>query len=128
MPGLFEYVERLTSKKEIEFTPEDFDREYSIFMINRVFSCDKGLAILANVLNQGHITDKMHFDFMDVVVPKGKRWIKYSAKKAKKDKEIEYLMEHYGCSVQTARQYHRLISKEEMKEINNFFERRGRKK
>lgn len=129
MAGLFDYIAELTEKKKIEgIYEETFNKEYSQFMVNRVFSCDQQLLFLANELNKQGFTNKMHHDFLYHVIPKGKRWIKYSAKKAKVEKELEYIMKYFGCNIQIAKSYYKLLSKDELKEIKDFFEKRGKVK
>lgn len=128
MATLFQYIDAICQKKVIDEPEEDFEREYSQFMINKFFSCDRQLAPLANLLNDRSVTNRMHFDFYFNLIPKGKRWIKYNAKKQKADKEIKYVMEFYKCGLQAAKKYHQLISKEDMKLIKDFFEKRGKKR
>jgi len=127
MATLFQYIDSICQKVPIDESPEQFDKDYSQFMVNKYFSCDRQLAPLSNLLNDGKITNKMHFDFMWSIVPKGKRWIKYNAKKQKADKDIEYLMRYYSCGLVTGRQYYRLISEDEMESIRSFYEDGGRK-
>jgi len=127
MAGLFDYVKRLTNKSPIDETKDIFEKSYSPYMINRFFSCEKSFLMLVKEMNQDGITKEMHFDFLDTVIPKSNRFIRYNLKKAKIDKEIEYISKFYECSIQHAKQYHKLISKEDMKTIKNYFEKRGKK-
>jgi len=124
---LFDYLKRLTNKTPIDESQEEFEKGYSQYMINRFFSCDKNLVILAKEMNRSGITNQMHFDFMDVAIPKSKKFIKYNLKKAKKDQDLQYLCEFYKINMDRAREYMRLISEDEMKEVRAFFEKRGKK-
>ena len=127
MATLFAYIDSICQKKPIEEDLDEFERSYTQFMVNRYFSCDRQLAPLANLLNDRNVTNKMHHDFMWSLVPKGKRWIKYNAKKEKADKHLKYIMDHYRCGMQQAKAYRKLISEEEMKQIIFFNEKMGRK-
>lgn len=124
--NLFDYLKKLTEKTGPSESSEDFEREYSPFMINRFFSCDRQLVFLANEMNKSNITKRMHFGFMNVIIPKGKRYIKYDAKKTAKDQAILNIMEYYKCSSETAKSYLKLLDEPELQEIHNALHRHGR--
>lgn len=127
MADLFTYIKRLTNKQPIDESKEEFEKGYSKYMINRFFSCEKSFVMLAKEMNRDGITNEMHFDFMDTIIPKSNKFIRYNLKKSKVDKEIKYIADFYQCSLQHAKQYRKLISKEDMKKIKDFFEKRGKK-
>jgi len=127
MATLFDYIKRLTAKKPIDETQDEFEKGYSPYMINRFFACDKKLLMLAKEMNRNGISKQMHFDFMDTIVPKSNKFIKYNLKKEKELKEIVYIANFFEVNIQHAKEYSKLISKEHMKEIKNFFEKRGLK-
>lgn len=128
MASLFDYLKRLTNKTPIDETKEQFEKDYNPWMINQFMSCDKQFIHLANAMNREGFTKEMNFDFYDNAIPKVKRFIKYSAKKEKTEKTIQYVMEWYGCSQTVAKQYMEIISKEELDDIIHHFEkeRKGR--
>jgi hypothetical protein len=70
----------------------------------------------------------MYYDFLYEALPKGKRYIQYNAGKAKKDQDVSYLMTYFGTSQQTAKEYSDIISDSEMKEIRDYYEKRGTNK
>ena len=127
MATLFQYIDALCQKKPIDEDEETFNREYSQFMINKFFSCDRTLAPIANLMNDRDITNRMHFDAMWQIVPKGKRFIKYNAKKQKADKEIQHLMKWFGVNQNDAKAMYRLISPDEVKLIVQFYEKHGKR-
>lgn len=127
--NIFEYSTSILKKTKIEETPEEFEKFYSPFVMNRLFSCDIQTALIANEMNMNFgYSKKMHFDFMTLAVQKSNKFIKYDAKKEKKDKNIEYIMNFYSVNSETAKQYVRLISDDEMKKIEDYYENRGIKK
>jgi len=127
MAKLFDYLKRLTNKELLEESQEQFEKDYSPYMVNRFFSCDKRLLMVAKEMNRSGITKQMHFDFLDTVVPKKRKFLKYNLKKAKLDKERQYISEFYQVNAQRAKEYYRLMSEDDMQEIINFFEKRGKK-
>jgi len=126
MAKLFDYIDALTTKKPIKEDPDVFQKDFQPFIINRVFSCDNNLVLIANLCNQGGMTKEMIRDLYYYGVPKGKRFIKYSAKKEKSDGLIKYLMDYFGVNQHTAKQYAVLLDKKEIDEIVEFYEKRGK--
>jgi hypothetical protein len=129
MAQLFDYIKRLTSKKPIDETQDSFEKDYSPYMVNRFFACDRKLLMLAKEMNQSGITKQMHFDFMDTIVPKSNKFIKYNLKKAKADKDIQYICDYYQVNLETAKSYYKILKrdKKQMKMIRDFYEKRGTK-
>lgn len=128
MSDLFSYLKRLTKKEPIDESQEQFQKDYSPYMVNRFLSCERNFLPIVKEMNRDHVTKEMHFDFCDTVIPKSNKFLKYNLKKEKHEKEIKYIAEFFGEAIQTAKQYHKLISEEEMKRITDFFEKRGIKK
>lgn len=127
--NIFEYSNSILKKTSIVESPEEFEKFYSPFIMNRLFSCDMQTILLANEMNMNYgYTKKMHFDFMMTTVRKTNKFIKYEAKKEKKDKELQYIMEFYGCNSEVAKQYHGLISEADLDKIVEYYENRGVKK
>ncbi len=130
MATLFDYIKRLTNKKPIDETQDAFDKDYSPYMINRFFACDRKLLMLAKEMNLGNVTKQMHFDFLDTVVPKSNKFIKYNMKKSKADKDIQYICDYYQVNIELAKSYYKILKRKdgEMKKIVDFYEKRGTKK
>ncbi len=130
MATLFDYIKRLTNKKPIDETQDAFDKDYSPYMINRFFTCDRKLLMLAKEMNQSTISKQMHFDFLDTVVPKSNKFIKYNMNKTKADKDIQYICDYYQVNIELAKSYYKILKRkdDEMKKIVDFYEKRGTKK
>lgn len=122
----FDFLNVFFEKKTIP-TPEEIHKDCNQYIINMTLSCDKLFAGIAHEMSKLKISNKMYFDCLYHGLPKGKRFIKYNASKAKKDQDISYLMDYYNCSQQVAKEYSHLIDESEMKQIREFYEKRGLK-
>lgn len=123
----FDITKHILSKDKM-LTDEEVESHFNLFMTNRIFSNDQQFIHLANEMNKKGYTKKMAFDCYFYGVPKTKRYIPYNSKKEKKDKQLEYMIQFYQCSLQTAKQYMELISDEDKQYIIDYFEKRGVKK
>lgn len=56
------------------------------------------------------------------------RYIAYPKKEDTKDKDIQLLSEHYNINYSLAREYHRMLPKEELEKIKNKYRHIGRTK
>jgi hypothetical protein len=99
------------------------------WMLNKCFSCDPLYAYIADNLNVEGMTDRMVYECYYYGIPKTpSKYITYLAKKPAEEKENKYFMEYFGCSQETAKQYMKMISKDEKTYIIKFFEQRGLRK
>ena len=122
-------------RKPWDFTKSINAKEYiddmngfSAFMTHKIFSADKNFIFLTNAINKKDIHKlpaKAIYDFYYETIPQNKKWLKYP-KSEKELKEIQYIMRYFGVTEITAKDYVELISKEEMKEIVDYFERQQR--
>lgn len=124
--NFFDYSNILLKKTPYEYT-EEFEKEFNVFMTNRLFSCDQALALIANEVNRNGFTKKMIWDLYFHGIPKTTRFIRYNAKKAKADTELKYVMEYFGINMLQARDYVVLLDKNELQKIIDFYEKRGKK-
>ena len=129
MAELFDYIKRIVNKKAIDEPQDVFEKKYSPYMINRFFTSDRKLLMLVKEMNQNGVTKQMHFDFLDTIIPKSNKFIKYNLKKLKVDKDIKYISDFYLVNTEVAKSYYKILkhNKEEMKKIRDFFEKRGKK-
>lgn len=124
---LFDYSNVILKKQKFDEPDEVFEKEFVPFIINRLFSCDQSLALVANEVNRNGFTKRMIFDLYFYGVPKCNKFISYNAKKAKAEKELQYIMEYYKCNMTTAKDYQVLLSEDDRDKIIEYFEKRGRK-
>lgn len=100
--------------------PEDF-AGYSQWMLNKIFSCDPQLCFFAKVADRLNMTNEEHFDFFYFGIPRSNRWIKYLAKKEKETEHLRMIADHFGCNLTTASGYDKIISKDELKHIQDLY-------
>ena len=116
----FDYVKSINNKEYI-----DGIDGFSPYMTHKIMSADKNFVMLANALNRigNHkIPPKAIYDFYFHTVPKNKKWTAYP-KSEKQLKEIRYVMEFYGITETTAKDYIELMDSEELERIIDFNEK-----
>jgi hypothetical protein len=107
-------------------TDEDIKKHCNQYMVGTMLSCDIQFTGIAHKMAQMKISNKMYFDCLYHGLTKCKRFIKWNATKAKKEQDIQYLMEYYGISQSNAKTYEQLIDKDELTFIRDYFEKRGK--
>ena len=98
-------------------------KEYPMYMINKIFSCDSDLCFFVQELNKYDITPQMHYDFLYYLIPKTSRYIPYSAKKTKDDEEVRCISEHYQVNSHLAKSYHELLLPEDITRITTLYKK-----
>lgn len=122
----FEAVKTIHTKERL---PDEIIDGISKWMVNKIFSCDMQLCMLANVLNTEHVTERMLYDcYFYGTERQPKKYIPYNAKKTAVEKEMRYIMDFYQVNQNVAKQYQQLISDEEKAKIVDYYEKRGIKK
>ena len=113
----------LVHKKHWNEFPEDEQKKFSPFIINRWLSMDKDFIEIVNIFQKyaiGTLEPREVYKWYCDVLPKGKRFNKYiKGKRDKKyDKElINILLNHFECNKLQVREYIELIDREELKSI-----------
>lgn len=112
----FDYSNNISQSNEDIWT-DDSDVEYNPFMVNRALSQFYDTCMFAQEMNASFgLTNRMQYDFLrHSVQPKKKRFAKWH--KPEKDAQISAMCQVFGISLDVARQYVSLISKEELKLI-----------
>lgn len=112
----FDYSNNISQSNEDIWT-DDSDTEYNPFMVNRALSQFYDTCMFAQEMNASFgLTNRMQYDFLrHSVQPKKKRFAKWH--KPEKDAQISAMCQVFGISLDVARQYVSLISKEELKLI-----------
>ena len=125
--SFFDIMNVIMKKQPIP-SDEDIQKHCNQWMLNMYMSCDMTLAPLAAELAKYNITNKQYFDLLYNAIPKNNKFIKWEASKAKKEQDIKYIMEYFGCSYQIAKQYNGIMDDAEIKTIREGFENRGMRK
>lgn len=122
--SFFDIVNIIFQKKSIP-SEEDINKHCNQYMINQLLSCDSQLVSLAFEMSKLKISNKEYFNCLYYGLPNTKKFIKYNASKVKEDEDIIYIMQHFNCTKEVAKDYIKLIDKNELKEIINFYTKRG---
>jgi hypothetical protein len=113
----------LVHKKHWDEFPEDEQKTFNSFIINRWLSMDSEFIEIVNVFQKyaiGTLESREVYKWYCDILPKGKRFNKYI--KGKKDKKydpelINVMCEYFLCSKIEAKENLSLISKEEVNQI-----------
>lgn len=120
MPSPFDYLKIITEKKE---NPSNDLNGYSSYIMNKIFSCSKEFCLLAVEANKyGGLDSKQNFDLYNNVISKGKYYIQYNAKKVKEEELINYVTKYYSINITLAKEYIKLLSKQEQDDIMEIYE------
>jgi hypothetical protein len=112
-------MKMLSYTKKIPEFDDEFEKNYSPFMVNRFFSLFRDSSVVvANMLNKNYgISKKDHFLFLHGMIRKGNRIHKGKWPKKAKDADIEMIMEEYNYSYKRAVEVSNLITKEQLTEM-----------
>lgn len=122
----FDVVKGILNKTRL---PDEDINNFSQWMVNKIFSCDRGTSLIANELNNQFVSNKMLYDCYYYGTPKcPNKYIPYNAKKAAADKELRYIMNYFNVNQNVAKQYQKLIGDDEKAFIVDYYEKRGVKK
>ena len=113
----------LVHKKHWNEYSEDEQKKFSPFIINRWLSMDNEFIEIVNYFQKyaiGTLEPREVYKWYCNILPKGKRFNKYI--KGKKDKKYDseltsLLTNHFECSKLQIKEYLKLISKDEIKNI-----------
>lgn len=120
-PGLFDYIKMLSQTKEIPAFDEHFNKTYNQYVTNMYFSLYQDTAMLANELQvgSGELSNRLHFLFLHRTVPKRKReWVQWYKPEAITPK-LELVMNVYNYNRVKAQQALGLLTKDDIKTLNN---------
>ena len=101
--------------------------DYASFVVNRALSHGRDTVLFANIMNMySHLPSNMQYDFYYFGVPAKKRYNKWVKKDVSKD--IAVIKKYYACSEETAADYAKLLSAEQIKEISSRMSVGGKRK
>jgi len=112
--GLFDYINSINDKKYSP--PNDIDKDYNIFMVNRFFMHFPDTVFIANELNSREMSNKMHYDFLYHVVSKKKRFTKWY--KETNSKNLDLVRQYYECNEEKAKQYLSVLNNDDLENMN----------
>lgn len=118
----FKFIEAVSkSKKDLikdAEIPEDMEKEYNPYITNRAFSFYIDTILHANEMNTKHwvFKDAQFRYYLGGLRP---RFRKSEWFKAKKDTDLDNIQQVFQCNRTVAKQYLRVLSKENLQVINN---------
>lgn len=117
MAELFPTINSINDKKEYLMRDAVDKKEYNPWMVNRGLSNFMETVFFANEINKYYSLEKdMQYDFLFHGVPKGKRFSQWA--KQSVDSDVKLVMQAYDVNRARAQEYLKLISPEQLQEIN----------
>ena len=113
------------SKKNLIDEDPSLEKEYSPYIINRIYSGHLDAILFANEMNQYHfLPKKMQYDFFLNTLRTKKRFSPWLRKDEIKD--LDYVKRYYKYSDEKAKQVLKILSTEQINFIKSKFETGGR--
>jgi hypothetical protein len=101
-----------TKKNALDEFPEA-ERLYPPFVVNRCLSYFPDTVMQANEMNQNsHIDNKMQHDYLMHSTRSRRRFSKWF--KVEDDADVELIKEHFNINTRRAREYKKLLTKEDL--------------
>ena len=125
---LKEYLNAINfTKKDLMKSEDDlWKKKYPPFIVNKMLSAFSDTVMLVNEMNRNHFLDKdMQFQFLLNSIRTKKRYSPFL--RANKLKEIECVKEYYGYSNDKAKSALDILTKDEIKLINEKLYKGGTK-
>jgi len=114
------------SKKNLIDEDPSLEKEYSPYIINRIYSGHLDAILFANEMNQYHfLPKKMQYDFFLNTLRTKKRFSPWIRKD--KIKDLDYVKRYYGYSNEKALQVLKILTKQQLNFIKSKFEIGGTK-
>ncbi len=113
-----------TKKNLIDEDPL-MEKDYSPYIINRIYSGHLDAVLFANEMNRySFLPKKMQYDFFINILRPKKRFSPWLRKDTIKD--LDYVKRYYGYSNEKAQQALKILTKEQLNFIKSKFETGGR--
>ena len=106
----------IDSINEQNYTPpDDDDREYNQFVINKGLSYFPDTILFVDLVNVQGYTNRMHYDVLYNLIGKRKRRSKWF--KPEKEEFLDMIASYYSVNYTKAREYLRILTEEEIARI-----------
>jgi len=113
------------SKKNLIDEDPLLEKEYSPYIVNRIFSGHLDAILFANEMNMyAFLPKKMQYDFFINILRPKKRFSPWLRKDTVKD--LDYVKRYYGYSNEKAQQALKILTKDQLNFIKSKFETGGR--
>lgn len=118
----FKFIESVSkSKKDLikdSDLPEETEKKYNPFITNKAFSFHMDTILHANEMNMKHwlFKDAQYRYYLGSLRPRFRKaeWVKLG-----KDSDLDAIQQHFQCNRSIAKQYMKVLSKENLELINN---------
>lgn len=126
---IFTYVNSITVGKNNMMRDTENDtlaeKEYNPWVTNKALSYFPDTVLIANDMNMYYNLDKRpQYEYLLNMVRRGKRWSKW-VKETKSD-DLNIVMKIYNCNMTVAREYLKLLTKDQIKQLHKTQETGGR--
>jgi hypothetical protein len=124
----FDFINAINQGKDIireSENPEQMEKDYSAFMVNRGLSYYPDTLFYANELNMlAHIDSLLQNDYYLNSVRPRKRFSKWA--KREKDSDLEAVQEYFGYGYNKAQQALTVLSTQQLNELKERLEKGGK--
>jgi hypothetical protein len=112
---VFDFLNSINNtKKNLYKEDSSADKVYVPFLINKALSYFLDTALHANFMNcNSHISKQMQYEYYLHTVRKGKRYSKWY-KEDPNDDTINIIKKYYDCSDKKAKEYSRILTKDQI--------------
>jgi hypothetical protein len=123
----FDVIQQLSSDRDYSYD-EETNQLYAPFLINRGMSNFYDVIMLANEMNSmavSKVPKKWAFDFYHHAIKvKRKRFAPWA--KPRKDERVKIISDAYKCSKTIAEQYNRILTEDDIKDLEDRMFKGGR--
>ena len=124
--NLFDVLNNISNGKTQLDQEEDFEKAYSPYMINRFLAMSTDTVFFGNEMSKNnHLPKRLQYLFHYHGINKKKRFFSY-AKNTTFSKNSKNISKYYKISLDRAVEFENLLNKEQIKEINKYFEMKER--
>ena len=117
----------MTNTKNDEFTDAEFEKDYIPFLVNKNLSYHPDCALVANEMNiRNFISNKNQYRFMNLIIRRRKRLVVWE--KPTKNKNVEIVAKYYKISHEVAEEYAKVLSDDQVMELEERMDVGGRVK
>jgi hypothetical protein len=124
----FDFINAINQRKDIireSDDPEQMQKEYAAFMVNRGLSYFPDTLFYANEMNMlAHLDALLQFDYYLNSVRPRKRFSKWSRKV--EDADLEAVQEYFGYGYKKAQQALNVLSTRQLEQIKEKLEKGGK--
>lgn len=116
--GLFDILKNITETKEDRWY--EFEKIYTPYVINRFLSMNVETLPFAYEMNKGDFTPREQYEFYLYGIPNKKRYLRY-IKEEKIDK-LDVVCKYFNVSKNVAKEYLKILTKDNIKQIEKSFD------